>query len=472
MSQTTYTNKVSYIFSLIKQAVRGDEMDYTKGSIRKAVMMLAVPMILEMSMESVFALVDLYFVGHLPQSDKAQQVVGLTESVITIIYSLAIGISMAATALVARRIGEKDPEAAARAGAQTTTLSVLVTIILSVAGFVFAKDILRIMGASPATIEYGVNYTRILTGGSMVIMLLFLLNGIFRGAGDASMAMRSLMIANIANIILCPLLIRGWGPVPAFGLTGAAMATTIGRGIGVIYQLYHLFNGKSIIRMSWSYLKPEWKQIKRIINIAAPGTFQFLVASGSWIVLTAIVAQFGETASAGYITAIRVVMFFILPAWGLSNAAATLVGQNLGAQQPQRAEESVIKTAKYNALFMAIVTILFFATAPYIIGFFAEKEDTKKIAIEAMLIISSGYIFYGIGMVMANAFNGAGDTTTPTIINAIGFWGFQIPLAFFLSITLKMGATGAFIAIPVAETAIAIAAYIVFKKGKWKQVKV
>jgi putative MATE family efflux protein len=447
-------------------------MDYTKGSIRKAVMMLAVPMILEMSMESVFALVDLYFVSHLPQSDKAQQVVGLTESVITIIYSIAIGISMAATALVARRIGEKNPEAAARAGAQTTTLSVLVTVILSIAGFVFAKDILRVMGASEETIEYGVNYTRILTGGSMVIMLLFLINGIFRGAGDASMAMKSLVIANIANIILCPLLIRGWGPVPAFGLTGAAMATTIGRGIGVIYQLYHLFNGKSLIKMTLSYLKPDWKQIKQIINIAAPGTFQFLVASGSWIVLTAIVAQSGETASAGYITAIRVVMFFILPAWGLSNAAATLVGQNLGAQQPQRAEESVLKTAKYNAIFMAIVTVLFFVTAPYIIGFFAEKEDTKKIAIEAMLIISSGYIFYGIGMVMANAFNGAGDTKTPTIINAIGFWVFQIPLAFFLSKTLKMGATGAFIAIPVAETAIAIAAFIVFKKGKWKQVKV
>jgi putative MATE family efflux protein len=429
-------------------------------------------MILEMSMESVFALVDLYFVGHLPQSDKAQQVVGLTESVITIIYSIAIGISMAATALVARRIGEKNPEAAARAGAQTTTLAVLVTIILSVAGFVFAKDILRVMGASEETVEYGVNYTRILTGGSIVIMLLFLINGIFRGAGDASMAMKSLCIANIANIILCPLLIRGWGPVPAFGLTGAAMATTIGRGIGVLYQLYHLFDGRSIIKMTLSYLKPDWKQIKQIIEIAAPGTFQFLVASGSWIVLTAIVAQSGETASAGYITAIRVVMFFILPAWGLSNAAATLVGQNLGAQQPQRAEQSVLKTAKYNAIFMAVVTILFFATAPYIIGFFAEKPDTKKIAIEAMLIISSGYIFYGIGMVMANAFNGAGDTKTPTVINAIGFWAFQIPLAFFLSKTLDLGATGAFIAIPVAETAIAIAAYIVFKKGKWKQVKV
>ncbi len=472
MSQSTNTNKASYALSLIKRAIRGEEMDYTQGSIRKAVMMLAIPMILEMSMESVFALVDLYFVGHLPQSDKAQQVVGLTESVITIIYSIAIGISMAATALVARRIGEKNPEAAARAGAQTTTLSVIITIALSIAGFVFAKDILRVMGATEDTVTYGVNYTRILTGGSIVIMLLFLINGIFRGAGDASMAMKSLCIANVANIILCPLLIRGLGPIPAFGLTGAAMATTIGRGIGVMYQLYHLFNGKSIIKMMTAYFKPDWPQIRQIIGIAAPGTFQFLVASGSWIVLTAIVAQSGETASAGYITAIRVVMFFILPAWGLSNAAATLVGQNLGAQQPQRAEESVLKTAKYNAIFMFAVTILFFLTAPYIIGFFAEKEDTRRIAIKAMLIISSGYIFYGIGMVMANAFNGAGDTKTPTIINAIGFWLFQIPLAFLLSKTLNMGATGAFIAIPVAETAIAVAAFIIFKKGKWKLVKI
>lgn len=472
MSQETYTNKLSYFFNLIKQALRGEQMDYTKGSIRKAVVMLAIPMVLEMSMESVFALVDLYFVGHLPESDKAQQVVGLAESVITIVYSLAIGISMAATALVARRIGEKDSAAASKAGAQTTLLSVVVTVILSAAGFIFAKDILRIMGASPETVEYGVNYTRILTGGSIVIMLLFLINGIFRGAGDASMAMKSLWIANIANIILCPLLIRGWGPVPAFGLTGAAMATTIGRGIGVLYQLYHLFGGKSVIKMHISDFKPDWKQIKQIIGIATPGTFQFLVASGSWIVLTAIVAQSGETASAGYITAIRVVMFFILPAWGLSNAAATLVGQNLGAHQPQRAEDSVIKTAKYNAIFMGIVTLIFFLTAPYIIGFFAQKADTREIAIEAMLIISSGYIFYGIGMVMANAFNGAGDTKTPTIINAVGFWAFQIPLALVLSKTLKLGATGAFIAIPVAETFIAIAAWILFKKGKWKNVKV
>lgn len=465
-------SKVFSAFALFRQALRGEEMDYTSGTIRKSVIMLAIPMILEMSMESVFALVDLYFVGHLPDSDKAQQVVGLTESVITIIYSIAIGISMAATALVARRIGEKDPVAAAKAGAQTTTLSVIITILLSIAGFIFAEEILRVMGASEETIAYGVDYARILTGGSIVIMLLFLINGIFRGAGDASMAMKSLVIANIANIILCPLLIRGLGPIPAFGLTGAAMATTIGRGIGVLYQLYHLFDGKGIIRMRIAYFLPDWKQIRQVIGIATPGTIQFLVASGSWIVLTAIVAKSGEAASAGYITAIRIVMFFILPAWGLSNAAATLVGQNLGAGLPERAEESVLKTAKYNAIFMGVVTLVFFLTAPYIVGFFAEKEETRRIAKEAMLIISSGYIFYGIGMVMANAFNGAGDTRTPTVINAFGFWAFQIPLAFFLSGTLALGATGAFIAIPVAETAIAAAAFIMFRKGRWKRVKV
>jgi len=466
------TSKVSSAFTLFKKAIRGDEMDYTQGTIRMSVVMLAIPMILEMSMESVFALVDLYFVGHLPESDKAQQVVGLTESVITIIYSIAIGISMAATALVARRIGEKDPKAAARAGAQTTMLAIMITAVLSLAGYIFADDILRLMGATEETIDYGVDYTRILMGGSLVIMLLFLINGIFRGAGDASMAMKSLVIANIANIILCPLLIRGWGPVPAYGLTGAAMATTIGRGLGVIYQLYHLFDGKGVIKMALSYFKPDWKQMKQVIAIASPGTIQFLVGSGSWIVLTAIVAKSGEAASAGYITAIRIVMFFLLPAWGLSNAAATLVGQNLGAGQPKRAEESVLKTAKYNAIFMGIVTLLFFTTAPYITGFFAEKEETRRIAIEAMLIISSGYIFYGIGMVMANAFNGAGDTRTPTIINALGFWAFQIPLAFFLSDTLHLGATGAFIAIPVAETAIAAAAFVMFRRGRWKMVKV
>jgi putative MATE family efflux protein len=468
---TKTSSKQSY-WSFFKEAVRGENQDYTSGSIRRSVFLLAIPMILEMILESVFALVDLYFVGELKESDRARQVVGLTESVITIIYAMGIGVSMAATALVARRVGEKNHEAAAKAGAQTITISLIVTAVISLAGFFFAKDILRLMGATPEAIDMGANYARILMGGSVVIMLLFLINGIFRGAGDASVAMKSLWVANGCNIILCPLLINGWGPIPAFGLTGAAMATTIGRGIGVLYQCWQLMRKKNILQLKLKQFVPEWGLIKQIINIATPATFQFIVASGSWIVLTALVAESGEVASAGYTTAIRIVIFFILPAWGLSNAAATLVGQNLGAGKPERAEESVMKTAKYNAIFMGAVTLFIFLLAPYIIGFFTDKEDTKRIAIEAMLIISSGYIFYGIGMVMANAFNGAGDTWTPTIINAIGFWAFQVPLAFFLVRGLDMGARGTFIAIPVSETFIAVVAYIWFKKGKWKLKKV
>ncbi len=474
MSQpTTYTSKVFSIFSFVKSALRGDQQDYTKGSIRTAVFMLAIPMIMEMMLESVFAVVDLYFVGHLPNSSHAIQTVGLTESVLTIIYSLAIGMSMAATALVARRVGEKDMEGAANAGMQAIILSLLITIIISVVGFIYSDDLLRLMGAEETTIKIGTPYVRIMMGGSIVIMLLFMINGIFRGAGDASMAMKSLWLANICNIILCPILIRGFGPIPAYGLTGAAMATTIGRGIGVLYQLYHLFNGKSIIRFFARHLKWDSPLITSVIKIASPGTFQFIIASCSWIFLAKMVADTGgDEASAGYQTAIRVIMFFILPAWGMSNAAATLVGQNLGALQPERAEQSVLKTARYNIIFMAVVSVLFYVFADYIISFFTPDGNVKNYAVLALRIISGGYVFYGIGMVMANAFNGAGDTWTPTWINLIGFWAFQIPLAYILAIVFKLGPLGVFIAIPVAETAISIAAYIFFKKGKWKQKKI
>jgi putative MATE family efflux protein len=304
-------------------------------------------------------------------------------------------------------------------------------------------------------------------------MLLFLLNGIFRGAGDAMMAMKSLWLANICNIILCPLLIRGLGPIPAFGIAGAAMATTVGRSIGVLYQLYHLFNGKRIVKFVFKHLTPDQKIIRSIVNIAWPATLQFLIGSGSWIVLAMLVAHTGHSeASAGYQIAIRIVMFFLLPAWGLSNAAATLVGQNLGALQPQRAEESVTKTARYNAIFMFAVSLLILGFAPWIISFFTKETTVATYAVTAARIISTGFVFYGIGMVMANAFNGAGDTKTPTIINVAGFWCFQIPLAYVLAIVLKFGPTGVFIAIPVAETAISIAAYTLFKKGRWKSKKV
>lgn len=472
MSQQTYTAK--HIFSFIKQALKGDEhMDYTNGSIRKAVFMLAIPMILEMSMESVFALVDLFFVGHLHNSQHTLQTVSLTESVLSIIYALAIGISMAATAVVARRIGEKNPEAAATAGVQAIWLSLALTVVISVAGFVYAEDILRIMGAEGETIAIGTTYTRIMMGGSLVIMLLFLINGIFRGAGDASMAMRSLMIANICNIILCPLLINGLGPIQGLGLNGAAWATTIGRGIGVCYQLYHLFKGEGVIKIHRKNLHLEFPIIKSLVNIASPGTFQFIIGSCSWILLARLVAETGHsTASAGYQTAIRVVIFFILPAWGLSNAAATLVGQNLGAKQPERAQESVMKTAKYSAVFMGIVSLIFLIGAEPIISIFTNDTAVQEIAAKALRIITTGYIFYGVGMVMISSFNGAGDTWTPTWINLFGFWLFQIPLAYLLADYFSLGPTGVFIAIPVAETLMAIAAYIFFKRGKWKTVSV
>jgi putative MATE family efflux protein len=428
-------------------------------------------MMLEMSMESVFALVDIYFVSHLGK--HATSTVGLTESVITIVYSLAIGISMAATAMVARRIGEKDPEAAARSGAQAITLSIVITLVISVAGFIYADDILRIMGAEEEAIATGKNYTRILMAGSVVIMLLFLINGIFRGAGDAMMAMRSLWIANIFNIILCPILIRGFGPIPAMGVTGAAIATTTGRGIGVIYQLYHLFRGDNTVKLRLAHFLPQWKLIRTVISIAFPGVLQFIIGSGSWIVLASLVVTTGQSeASAGYQIAIRIVMFFLLPAWGMSNAAATLVGQNLGAKNPERAEESVRLTAKYNALFMLAVSTVILFFAEYIVVFFTRDAMVSYYAVLAMRIMAAGYVFYGLGMVMMNAFNGAGDTKTPTYINLFGFWFFQIPLAYLLAKTFGLGPVGVFIAIPVAETAITLTSWFMFRKGKWKKTEV
>jgi putative MATE family efflux protein len=428
-------------------------------------------MMLEMCMESVFSVVDIYFVSHLGR--HATSTVGLTESVITIIYSLAIGMSMAATAMVARRIGEKNPEAATLAGMQALIVSVLVTIAISIPGFIYAADILRLMGAEQEAINTGINYTRIMMAGSLVIMLLFLLNGIFRGAGDAMMAMKSLWLANICNIILCPIFIRGLGPIPAFGVQGAAMATTIGRGIGVVYQLYHLFNGKRLVKFTIKLLKPHWEIIKTMVDIAWPATLQFIIGSGSWIVLASLVVHTGGSeASAGYQVAIRIVLFFILPAWGMSNAAATLVGQNLGAGQPDRAELSVMRTAKYNAIFMGVMSLVFLFFAPFIISFFTNEPAVAAYAIDAVRIVSAGFIFYGVGMVMANAFNGAGDTKTPTLINLFGFWFFQVPLAYLLAVVFKWGPIGVFVAIPVAETAITIAAFILFKKGKWKLKKV
>ncbi len=471
MSHVIVQNKIVRGFHLLLQAVKGTQQDYTTGSLRKAIFLLAVPMIIEMGMESVFAIVDLFFVGKLGK--HAISTVGLTESVLTIIYSIAVGMSMAATATVARRIGEKNKEGAASAAMQSIWLGIAVIIILSIAGVVFARDILRLMGAEEQTITMGVPYTRIMMGSSTMVMLLFLINGIFRGAGDASIAMRSLSLANGCNIVLCPILINGLGPIPAFGITGAAMATVIGRSIGVFYQLYHLFNGKNVVQLTKASIKAEWGIMKALINVAWPATFQFIIGSCSWIFLAQLVAQTGHSAaSAGYQTAIRIVMFFLLPAWGISNAAATLVGQNLGAKEPLRAEYAVLQTAKYNAIFMGSVSLIFLFFAGAIVGLFTQQSEVKSFGVTALRIISGGFIFYGIGMVLINSFNGAGDTKTPTMINLFCFWLFQIPLAYVLAKYFGLGPTGVFISIPVAETFICIAAFILFKKGRWKLVKI
>ena len=452
-------------WSVIRQSLNGEQQDYTIGSIPKAVFLLAIPMILELSLESVFAVVDMFFVGKL--GENAIATVGLTESVITIVYSIAMGLSTGATAVVARRIGEKNPEAAAHAGAQALLVAFIATLIMTVAGVIFAADILHFMGASDAVVRDGVIFTRIMFGGSLAIILLFLINGIFRGAGDAAMAMKSLWIASIINIILCPIFIH------YFGLKGAAIATVIGRSTGVLYQCYHLFIGSGTLKFFKRHFSFDGPLIKSLLTIAWPATFQFIIGSGSWIILARLVAETGgTTASAGYQIAIRNVVFFILPAWGLSNAAATLVGQNLGAKQPERAVQSVWLTARYNAVFMGLVMILFLTCSETIIRIFSQDEAVIAYGAKALKIVGTGYIFYGIGMVMTQALNGAGDTKTPTIINLVGFWLFQIPFAYLMAKTFHLQSTGAFLAIPVAETLMALLAWYYFRKGKWKEVKV
>lgn len=452
------------LYSFFKESLRSEGQDYTQGSIRKAIFMLAVPMMLEMCMESVFAVVDIFFVSKL--GSNAAATVGLTESVLTIIYSMAIGLSMAATALVARRVGEKNIDAAAEAGAQSILLCFGISLLISMLGIFFAGDMLALMGASAEIIEVGTPYASIMLIGNLVVMLLFLINGIFRGAGDAAIAMKSLWLANVCNIILCPILIH------YYGLTGAAMATTIGRGIGVCYQVYHLFRGKGMINMSIKHFSPVFRTLKSLTNIASTGTLQFLIGSASWIFMARLIAGFGSDAMAGYTIAIRLIMFFLMPAWGLSNAAATLVGQNLGANQPERAEKSVWKTAQYNAIFMGLVSIIFISGAPFFVGLMSNNEAVVATGSSALRIMSFGYLFYGVGMVMINAFNGAGDSKTPTLINLFWFWIFQIPFAYLLSKQLNWGTTGVFAAIIITETCIAITSMILFKRGKWKMVKV
>lgn len=466
-------SKWSRFMTLLKQSLKGEEHDYTQGSIKTAIALLAIPMILELGLESVFAVVDIYFVGHLPNAKAAVATVGLTESVITLVYTIGIGLSTGATAIVARRVGEKNFKEASHSGAQAILLSILIAVVIGALGFTFAPDILRLMGAQQDVIAEGTLFTRMMMASSPAIILLFLINGVFRGAGDAAMAMKSLWLASGINIILCPLLVFGYGPFPELGLVGAAIATIIGRTSGVVYQCYHLFRKNRTIYLVKDYFNWDSSIIKNLLGVATPATLQFFIQSGSWIILTYLVSVTGSTeASAGYQIAIRNVVFFMLPAWGLSNAAATLVGQNLGAKQPQRAEQSVLLTTKYNVIFMILVTILFVFFSSPIISLYTNESGVHHFGSLALQIIGTGYIFYGVGMVMVQALNGAGDTKTPTWINVVCFWFIQVPFAWLLAVKLNMGPAGAFAAIPSAEVILAGIAWYYFKKGNWKKVKV
>ncbi|WP_103864181.1 MATE family efflux transporter [Aquimarina sp. I32.4] len=468
MTQNKFT--FTRIFSYFKIALTGKEQEFTSGSIRRAVFMLSVPMILEMMMESIFFLVDAYFVSSL--GANAIATVGLTESVLTLVYAIAIGLSMGVTAIVSRRIGEQDVYGASQTAVQAIFIGIGLASLISCIGLFYPKEILVLMGATPDLVSNGYGYTQILLGGNMTIMLLFLINAIFRGAGDASVAMRVLILSNVLNIILDPILIFGWGPIPSFGIQGAAIATTIGRGSAVIFQLLILFYGWSKIKITYKDIVFRAEIILNLIKISLGGIGQFIISTSSWVFLMRIMAEFGSEVLAGYTIAIRVLLFTLMPSWGMSNAAATLVGQNLGASKPERAERAVWKTSKYNLWFMGSVSIFYLVFAEIIIKIFSDNPSIITYGSLCLRIIAAGYVFYAYGMVITQSFNGAGDTKTPTIINFFCFWVFQLPFAYFAALVLQWGATGVFLAITLAEILIAAMGIIWFKKGKWKKVKV
>lgn len=464
MTKSKYS--IGRVFKLILVALKGEEKEFTTGSINRAIVLLSIPMIAEMIGEALFAIVDMIYVSRI--SVNAIATVALTESPLMIIYSMAVGLSMAATAIVARRIGEKKPEKAANAAVQSILIAIAVGIVLGIPGFIFSEEILSAMGGEPDLISEGIGYTRIMYAGNISIVLIFLINGIFRGAGDASIAMKSLLIANGLNIILDPIFIFGLGPIPAFGVEGAAIATTIGRSTGVVYQIVHLVNGSSVIKLKWENFVIKLKTMKEIVMISAGGIGQFIVESLSWLFLVRVVAEFGTEAIAGYQMSFRVIIFTLLPSWGMANAAATLVGQNLGAKKPDRAETSVWRTALWNTVFLVIIAILFSVFARQVLSIFNQSGVVMETAISALRIICFGYIFFAYGMVVGQAFNGSGDTKTPLYINLVVFWLIQIPLAYLLAIKLNWGPNGVFFCIAFCHSLYAVVAIWLFRKGKWK----
>jgi MATE family, multidrug efflux pump len=454
----------------LKEAIRGTEADYTQISLKRAIFLLAVPMILELVLESTFAVVDIYFVGKLGPS--AQATVGLTETYMFLVYSLAMGLATAVTAIIARRIGEKKKEEAGLSAVQAIFISLLISIPFSIGGIFFAKDLLGLMGADAWSIDNGYHFTQWLLGSNVVIVLLFVINAVFRGAGDAAIAMRVLWIANAINIILCPVLIFGWGPIPALGIKGSAIATTIGRGTGVLIQLWTLFRGGKHIRALFSQIYWDAKIIANMVRTALGGVGQMIIAMTSWIFMMRILSDMGREAVAGATIVVRLMMFTTMPAWGFSNAAATLVGQNLGAGHPERAEASVWKIGLYNMIFLMGISVLFFFCNEKLLSIFTN--DTKVIAIGAewLRILSYSYFVYGWWMVSVQAFNGSGDTQTPTRINFVFFWLIQIPLAYWLAIHLGWRQSGVFWGVFISETSVGLFTLWLFKRGKWKTAKV
>jgi len=466
----TLLNKTLSTWNLLRLGIAGADANILSGDINRAIILLAIPMTLEMIMESLFAIVDIFFVSKI--GVNAIAVVGLTESMLTITYSLAWGLAMGTTAMIARRVGEGDSDGASVSAVQSIYLALIISLPIMVSGIFFSEDLLRLMGATNEVISEGSGYTKLTLGFNLIVIILFLINGIFRGAGDAALAMRSLWIANTINIILDPILIFGIGPFPELRIEGAAIATIIGRSFGIVYQLYHLKKGKGLIKIhkgNWQF-KP--KIILKLVNLSLGVTTQFIISSASWIFLMRIVSTFGSTALAGYTIAIRIVIFTLMPAWGFSNAAATMVGQNLGANQPERAEKAVWRTGMFNMIFMGTVMIIFFLFGDGIAGFFTNEKEVVNNASKCLSIFAMGYLFYAFGMVLVQSFNGAGDTKTPTIMNLFVFWLLQIPLAYTLAIYFGLGAEGAYYSIVISESTFSIVGYFLFKKGRWKTIKV
>ncbi|GAB4371033.1 MAG: MATE family efflux transporter [Bryobacter sp.] len=455
----------------LKKALSGNyHHDFTEGSLKQAILLLAIPMVLELSMESLFAIVDVFWVARL--GSDAVTIVGLTESMLAILYAVAMGLCAGAGAFVARRIGEKDAEGAAAAAGQSILLTIALSVIVGLVAGHYAKDLLALMTPETRITDLGANYAKITFGASYAVLFLFVINAIFRGAGDAAIAMRVLWIANALNLVLDPCLIFGWGPFPALGLEGSAVATATGRTVGVGYQLWCLTRPGGRFQLHWRHMRPEPELLRGIWKVSFPGMFQYFVATASWVALARIVAQFGSVATAGYTIAIRIIVMTIMPSWGLGGAAATLVGQNLGAGKPDRSERATWLCGFYNMVFLGLVSVVFIAYAEPLIRIFSQEEAVVNVGKEALRLISYGYLLYAYGMVLVQAFNGAGDTVTPTVINVICYWLFQIPLAYWLAHGLGYGPSGVFWAVTIAECIIALAGIVMFRRGSWKQVKV